>query len=55
MYKHWLVKFSYDYDGFTHSTYSGLKDDVIEALYEEGYDDSVSQNIVNDFVFQMID
>ena len=42
-----------NYDGFTHSSYSGLADDVENELFEEGYEDDAPMSVVEDFVFQM--
>lgn len=43
-----------DYDGFTHSTYSGLADQVEEELENEGYDlTKVSDKIIEEFVFEL--
>jgi len=41
-----------NYDGFTHQSYSGLADDVINALYDEGIYNPTNKQI-EDFVFQM--
>ena len=46
-----LEEYEDDYDGFTHSTYSGLANQVIEELYSMGYDESVSDSVIDDVVF----
>lgn len=43
-----------NYDGFTHWTYSGLANDVIDALHDDGFGKNTSTKIVNDYVSQMI-
>ena len=42
-----------NYDGFTHSTYSGLADQVEEELINEGYDENVNMSIIENFVFDL--
>lgn len=46
-------KYEDDHDGFTHSTYSGLVDQVEEELFLEGYEDDAPMSVVEDFVFQL--
>lgn len=48
-----LTAYEDDYDGFTHHTYEGLVDEVIDALFDAGHKDSVSQSIIEDFVFDL--
>ncbi len=43
-----------DYDGFTHWSYSGLANEIVDAIHEEGFGDNPTMRIINDFVSQMI-
>tara|TARA_R110000796_G_C14242932_1_gene397532 strand:- start:278 stop:493 length:216 start_codon:yes stop_codon:yes gene_type:complete len=42
-----------NYDGFTHSSYSGLSDQVEDELFSEGYEDNAPMSVVEDFVFEL--
>jgi len=42
-----------DYDGFTHSTYSGLAEEIEEALIEEGYEGNIPMSVIEDFTSQI--
>lgn len=42
-----------NYDGFTHSSYSGLAEDIEDEIIAAGYDESVSTRIIEGFVFDM--
>lgn len=44
-----------NYDEFTHSTYAGLIESVIEHLINDGYDDNVSMSIIEDYVYDLWD
>jgi hypothetical protein len=41
------------YDGFTHSSYAGLVESVIENLINDGYDEEVSNSIIDNYVYDL--
>ena len=42
-----------DYDGFTHSSYSGLIDDIENELFEEGYEDDAPIYLIEEIAFEL--
>ncbi len=42
-----------NYDGFTHSTYEGLTESVIEHLINDGYDENVSMSIIEEYIYDL--
>ena len=49
-----LEPYEDNYDGFTHYTYSGLAEDVWEAMDYDGFGDSAPYSKVLDYVSDMI-
>ena len=46
-------KYEDDYDGFTHCTYSGLVDETINTIYDEGIEDTVTDKEIASIVFDL--
>lgn len=42
-----------NYDGFTHSSYAGLLESVIEELVNEGYDENAPMSVIENLVFEL--
>lgn len=42
-----------DYDGFTHSNYAGLASEIIDELYEDGYNNHIPTSVIKNYVFEM--
>jgi len=49
-----LEPYEDNYDGFTHYTYSGLADDVWEAMDYDGFGDNAPYSKVLDYVSDMM-
>jgi intergrase/recombinase len=50
-----LAQYEDNYDGFTHSTFQGLFEYIVESLFNDGFDESVSMSIIEDYVYQLFD
>ncbi len=48
-----FAQYEDNYDGFTHSTYQGLFESVVESLFNDGFDETVSKSIIEDYVFDL--